>query len=176
MEIITTHKNADFDAVASVFAATQIYKQALPVLSKSLNPNVKAFISLHKDLFLFKTPGEIDMSAVSKLIVVDAPRWSRLEGLENLKEKADLEIHIWDHHEASGDFCTSKALIEKVGAAVTLLTLQLEKDQTPITPIQATLFLAGIYEDTGNMSFASTTAKETSRDIRGKKVYSTEYD
>jgi len=160
MEIITTHKNSDFDAVASVFAATQIYRQALAVLPKSLNPNVKAFISLHKDLFIFKTPGEVDLDAVSRLIAVDAPRWSRLEGLQNLQNKTDLDIHIWDHHEGSGDSCASKAFIEKVGATVTLLVLQLEKDQIPMTPIQATLFLAGIYEDTGSMSFPSTTAKD----------------
>ena len=160
MEIITTHKNSDFDAVASVFAATRIYGQALAVLPKSLNPNVKAFISLHKDIFVFKTPGEVDLTAVSRLVSVDAPRWSRLEGLKKLRDKKDLDIHIWDHHEGSGDTCASKAFIEKVGATVTLLVLQLEIDHIPITPIQATLFLAGIYEDTGSMSFPSTTAKD----------------
>ena len=160
MEIITTHKNVDFDALASVFAANLIYKTALAVLPKSINPNVRAFLSLHKDLFPFKTPNEIDMQKVSRLVVVDAPSWSRLDGLKNLRDKADLDIHVWDHHKASGEFSASKSRIEKTGAAVTLLVLQLNKDETPITPIQATLFLAGIYEDTGSMSFPSTTAKE----------------
>ncbi|OQY43226.1 MAG: tRNA nucleotidyl transferase [Desulfobacteraceae bacterium 4572_87] len=160
MEIITTHKNVDFDALASVFAATKIYSGALAVLPKSLNPNVKAFLSLHKDLFPFKTPNEIDMGEVSRLVVVDAPRWSRLDDLIKLREKADLDIHVWDHHKASGEFGASKTRIEEVGAAVTLLALQLKGDQSPITPIQATLFLAGIYEDTGSMSFSSTTAKD----------------
>ncbi len=160
MEIITTHKNADFDALASVFAATLIYKSALAVLPNSLNPNVRAFLSLHKDLFPFKTPKEVDMDAVSRLVVVDAPRWSRLEGLKHLRNKTDLDIHIWDHHRASGQFCASKSCIEEIGAAVTLLALQLKRDRNPITPIQATLFLAGVYEDTGSMSFPSTTAKD----------------
>ena len=160
MEIITTHKNADFDALASVFAATQIYDGALAVLPKSLNLNVKAFLSLHKDLFPFKTPDDIDEDEVSRLIVVDAPRWSRLEGLNQLRKKTDLDIHVWDHHKASDEFRASKTVIEKVGAAVSLFTLQLEENQSPITPIQATLFLAGIYEDTGNMSFPCTTAKD----------------
>ncbi|EFK08300.1 DHH family protein [delta proteobacterium NaphS2] len=159
MEIITTHKNSDFDAVASVFAATRIYEGASAVLPKSLNPNVKAFISLHKDLFAFKTPGEVGLAAVSRLVAVDAPRWSRLEGLKDLKAKKDLDIHIWDHHEGAGESCASAAFIEKVGATVTLLVRRLKRDKIPITPIEATLFLAGIYEDTGSMSFPSTTAK-----------------
>ncbi len=160
MEIITTHKNADFDAIASVFAATLIYRDALAVLPKSINPNVKAFLSLHKDLFSFKTPGDINMREVSGLVVVDAPCWSRLDDLIDLKDKPDLDIHIWDHHKPSGNFGASKTHIEEVGAAVTLLALQLKKNRKRITPIQATLFLAGIYEDTGSMSFPSTTPKD----------------
>ena len=160
MEIITTHKNVDFDALASVFAATLIYKSALAVLPKSVNPNVRAFLSLHKDLFPFKTPRDVDMREVSRLVVVDAPRWSRLDGVKTLRDKADVDIHIWDHHKASGEFCASKTCIEEIRAAVTLLALQLRRHRTPITPIQATLFLAGIYEDTGSMSFPSTTAKD----------------
>ena len=161
MEIITTHKNADFDALASVFAASLIYRDARVVLPKNINPNVKGFLSLHKDLFPFKTPGDINMREVTRLVVVDAPCWSRLDGLiEGLKDKSDLDIHVWDHHKISGDFSASKTRIEEVGAAVTLLALHLKKNRSLITPIQATLFLAGIYEDTGSMSFPSTTPKD----------------
>jgi CBS domain-containing protein len=34
----------------------------------------------------------------------------------------------------------------------------MEEEGIPISPIQATLFLAGIYEDTGNLTFPSTTS------------------
>jgi nanoRNase/pAp phosphatase (c-di-AMP/oligoRNAs hydrolase) len=40
MQIVTTHKNADFDAFASVVAATLLFPEALAVLPKTLNPNV----------------------------------------------------------------------------------------------------------------------------------------
>ena len=50
MRIVTTHKNTDFDALASVIAATLLYSSSIPILPKSLNPNVKAFLSIHKDL------------------------------------------------------------------------------------------------------------------------------
>jgi hypothetical protein len=41
MQIITTHKGADFDAAPSVLAAKILYPKAVPVLPNSLNPNIK---------------------------------------------------------------------------------------------------------------------------------------
>ena len=50
-ELIVTHKNADFDAVASLYAASILYPGALPVVPVSVNLNVRSFLSLHKDHF-----------------------------------------------------------------------------------------------------------------------------
>ena len=160
MEIITTHKNVDFDALASVFAAALLYKDAQVVLPKSINPNVRAFLALHKDLFPHNSPGEIVTSSVTRLVVVDAQSWSRIDGNLDLRENPELEIHLWDHHTRTGDFKTSWSCVEKVGATSALLVNRMKKDQVSLSPIEATLFLAGIYEDTGSMSFPSTTADD----------------
>jgi nanoRNase/pAp phosphatase (c-di-AMP/oligoRNAs hydrolase) len=56
MEIIVTHKNTDFDALASLIAGTLIYPEAIPVLPRNVNPNVKAFISIHKNILNLYTP------------------------------------------------------------------------------------------------------------------------
>lgn len=40
MQIITTHKGADFDAAPSVLAAKILYPKAVAVLPNSLNPNI----------------------------------------------------------------------------------------------------------------------------------------
>ena len=58
MQIVTTHKNTDFDGFASVVAATLLYPDAIPVLPKQLNPNVKAFLSLHKERVSIIITGE----------------------------------------------------------------------------------------------------------------------
>lgn len=79
MQIITTHKGADFDAAASVMAAKILYPEAVAVLLKSLNPNVRAFLSIHKDLFDIHTPDEIELEEVRSLIIVDTNRWDRLD-------------------------------------------------------------------------------------------------
>jgi len=160
MHIVTTHKNTDFDALASVIAATILYPGAIPVLPKTLNPNVKAFLSIHKDLFQVCTPDDIDFSQVSRLIVTDVNKWERLERLANLRDRTDLEIFLWDHHTSEGNIKADFVCQEPAGASVTLLVRQLRKEAKVMTPIQATLLLAGIYEDTGNLTFPSTGAED----------------
>lgn len=159
MRIITTHKGADFDALASVVAATLLYPDAVPVLPKSTNPNVKAFLAIHKDLFNLRHPGEIDCEQVTSMVVVDACAWSRIEGLKPLRKKEDLEIIIWDHHTGC-DMNPAVNNQEQVGATVTLLARELKEKRTLITPMIATLMLTGLYEDTGNLSFSSTTVDD----------------
>ncbi len=155
MDIITTHKGSDFDALASLVAATLVYPGASPVLPASINGNLKAFLSIHKDLFDFYAPGDINADRVKRLIVVDTHSWERLEGLDSLRGKEDLEIIVWDHH-TEGDMKASEAHIAETGATVTLLVNEIKNRRILITPIQATLFLMGLYEDTGNMTFPST--------------------
>ncbi len=159
MEIVTTHKGTDFDALASVIAGTILYKDAVPVIPKSVNPNVKAFLSLHKDLFKVKYPREIDLDKVTRLIVVDTNNWNRLDQMARLKKRKGLEIILWDHHQ-KGDIVPALKYQEAVGATITLMMRQIKKERKLLTPMQSTLFLAGLYEDTGGMSFSSTTAED----------------
>lgn len=156
MEIITTHKNVDFDALASVVAASHLYPEARIVLPRSINANVRAFLSIHKDLFPVLSPLELRHDEVSRLIVVDANRWERLDCMTPLMERSDLDIHLFDHHPEIGDLIPSQGKQAPVGSAATLLVQELEKRRTEIDPIHATLFLAGIYEDTGHLTFPCT--------------------
>jgi tRNA nucleotidyltransferase (CCA-adding enzyme) len=160
MQVVTTHVNTDFDALASVIAATLIYPDSIPILPKNLNPNVKAFLSIHKDLLPVSAVTDINLEDVTRLIVVDVNTWERLDRMAGLKCKDDLEIDLWDHHTNKGNITANFKCREPAGATVTLLTRQLKKDGKVLTPIQATLLLAGIYEDTGNLTFPSTTAAD----------------
>jgi nanoRNase/pAp phosphatase (c-di-AMP/oligoRNAs hydrolase) len=160
MQIITTHKNTDFDALASTVAATLLYPGALPVLPKSVNPNVKAFLSIHKDVFNIHTPDEIHFDEVESLIVVDVNRWDRLEGMNALRKKDNLDIAVWDHHPIKGDIQAKWNYREEMGANITLMVRQLRKRKEELTPAQATLFLSGLYEDTGNLRFPSTKSED----------------
>ena len=156
MKIITTHKGADFDALASLVAASLVYPDARPVLPGTVNPNLKGFLSIHKDLFDFYAPADISLDHVDTLIVVDTHTWSRLDQrLVPLSEKQDLNIIVWDHH-TKGDMAVKEAYIRETGATVTMLVQEIDRLRKLLTPIQATLFLMGLYEDTGNLTFPST--------------------
>ncbi len=160
MHIVTTHKGTDFDALASLVAADLLYPGIVTVLPGSLNPNVRAFVSLHKDLFGFCRSVDIDPDKVDKLTVVDINRWDRLDGLDRLRQNRNLEISLYDHHGNRGDIDASWRCQEEMGANITLMIRYLKEREKPLTPVQASLFLAGLYEDTGNLTFPSTKAED----------------
>ncbi len=162
MQIVTTHKGTDFDALASTIAATLLYPGCLPVLPKAINPNVKAFLSIHKDLFDIYAADEIDPKQVNRLIVVDANYWRRLDQMELFRNRDGIEIIVWDHHTNEGDIEADSITQESVGANITLMIRRLKAERKILTPIHATLFLSGLYEDTGNLTFPSTTAEDAS--------------
>ena len=47
-----------------------------------------------------------------------------------------------------------------IGATVTMLVEQLVRERKPISPEEATLFALGIYDDTGALTYESTTARD----------------
>jgi tRNA nucleotidyltransferase (CCA-adding enzyme) len=160
MQIIIPHKNVDFDALASVVAASLLYPEAVPVLPNSVNPNVRGFLSIHKNILSFWAMKDIDPEKVNRLIVVDANRWMRLENTKTFMKRADMDVHVWDHHPEIGDITPTGGRQEMVGASVTLLVEAIKEKNIPFSSILSTLFLAGIYEDTGHLTFPSTTPKD----------------
>lgn len=160
MEIVTTHKNTDFDAIASMIAATVLYPETIPVIPKAVNPNVKSFISMHKDILNLREPDDIPIDEVTRIIIVDVNNWSRIERFGKISRKENLDIILWDHHPIEGDIRASWKCQEEMGANITLMIRKLREQSAQLTPIQATLFLIGIYEDTGNLMFPSTRAED----------------
>ncbi len=162
MKIVTTHKGTDFDGLASVIAGTLLYPGALPVIPKNLKPNVKMFLSAHKHLLKNVQPGDINIDEVETLIVVDTNNWGRLEGMSKLKNKDGLKIFLWDHHTNPSDIEADWECQRVIGANITNMIRHLRVERIHINPVHATLFLAGLYEDTGGLSFPSTTPDDVS--------------
>ena len=140
MQVVTTHKNTDFDAMASTIAASILYPEAVPVLPRKVNPNVKAFLSIHKDIFKISSFDDISLGDVKRLIVVDINSWGRLGRIRGLKKNKKLEIFLWDHHSNAGDIKPTWKCQEPVGANITLMVRQLKQEKKILSPIQATLF------------------------------------
>ncbi|PIE58786.1 MAG: hypothetical protein CSA33_01150 [Desulfobulbus propionicus] len=160
MQIVTTHKNTDFDALASILAATLIYPECVAVCPTSVNPNVKRFLALHKTAFNVVLPHEINKDEVESLIVVDTNAWHRLDRMDSLRERRGLDIQVWDHHMVAGDINASWRCVDRVGATITLFVEAFIAREIGLTPLQATVFLIGLYEDTGQLTFSSTTPRD----------------
>ncbi|UCF91311.1 MAG: CBS domain-containing protein [Desulfobacterales bacterium] len=159
LTIITTHVNADFDAVASLLAAQKLYPDALVVFPGSQEKNLRNFfVNSMAYLFNMADMGDIDFSKVKRLVLVDTRQANRIGKLSALLERPDVEIHVYDHHPASpNDINGQKEIHRLTGANVTILTQIIADKGIPIAPDEATVMCLGIYEDTGSFTFASTT-------------------
>lgn len=160
MQIVTTHTGTDFDALASVVACTFLYPGSVGVLPGMLNPEVKQFLALHASLLRVRPRKDFDLEVVTSLIVVDANSWKRLDKMDSLAGRDGLEVICWDHHMEGVTIESGETHREEVGAAVTLLLEEMRRRDTPISPMHATLFLLGIYSDTGCLRYPSVTARD----------------
>ncbi len=140
MHIVTTHKGTDFDGLASVVAANRLFPDVVTVLPGALNPNVRAFLSLHRDLFDFCTAKSIRLNDVTQLTIVDINQWDRLERLNALKDDSQLKINLFDHHGMAGDIHAYWQCREEVGANISLMLRYLKRLNPSISPIHASLF------------------------------------
>ncbi len=156
MELIFTHDNADFDAVASQLAAHKLMPEAQPVLSRRLNINVRHFLSLYWDELPYIRLDDVPREPVSRVIVVDSQHFPTVRGVDEA-----TQIQIIDHHAPRDNLKPEWQLTtDSVGAATTILCERLQSHNIALSPIEATLLMLGIYEDTGSLSYRATTGRD----------------
>jgi tRNA nucleotidyltransferase (CCA-adding enzyme) len=162
MEVIITHINADFDALASLLAARKLYPEAKLVFPGSQEKSLRDFF-VRSSFYVLEADRarDIALERVTKLIMVDTRQQSRIGRFAEIVDKPGLEIHIYDHHPASADDVRGTfEAIEAKGATITIILRQLRERGIAITPDEATIMMLGIYEDTGSLTFSSTTAED----------------
>jgi tRNA nucleotidyltransferase (CCA-adding enzyme) len=158
LEVIISHQSTDFDSLAAMVAAKKIYKEALLVFTGAVERNVRKFISIYGDLIEITPFKKIRIEEITKLIIVDTRIKRRIGPFVNVLKKRDLEIHIYDHHPSTADDIKGDLnAIEEVGATTTIILKKIKEMNIEISPIEATLFALGIYEDTGSLTFSTTT-------------------
>lgn len=158
MEIILTHEQADLDALASLLAASLLSHGAIPVLPNRINRNGRKFLNLYGSELSFVDLRDLAPGTIQNITLVDTQSLITLKGMNK-----STSIHVIDHHQMKTDLPTGwKWNIQEVGATTTMLVEMLSEKQTQLSQIQSTLLLLGIYEDTGSLTYAST----TTRDVR----------
>ncbi len=167
MTVILTHEKTDFDAVASQLGAKKLYPSAVALLPYNLNRNVQQFLNLHWDSLPFmraeewRRPAEGRRPPVDSVILVDTQTLGNVRGLT-----AEPKVHVIDHHMGHAPKEGWTYEVEPVGATATLLVERIRARGIVLSPEEATLMLLGIYEDTGSLTYDTTTA----RDVRAAAV------
>lgn len=160
MEIIATHINADFDGIGAMVGVKKLYPDAIMVFLGSQEEAINKII----DEFEEKKAGkffkirDLKIENLERIILVDTRSPKRLGGLEEYIERFKPEIHIYDHHSfQEGDYKGNQEFYKNVGSTTTIICELLEKNNIEISPYEATIMMAGIYEDTGILTYTSTT-------------------
>jgi tRNA nucleotidyltransferase (CCA-adding enzyme) len=162
LEVITTHVNSDFDALGSMVAAKKLYPGALLSFPGSQEKSLRNFF-LASSIYAagFESAKRIDLSKITRLIIVDVNDPGRIGKFAELLGKEGVEIHLYDHHpEGSEVIRADFGKAEMVGATTTLLVELLMEKKIPVEPAEATVMLLGIFEDTGKLTFSATTPRD----------------
>ena len=162
MEVIITHLSSDFDSFAGMVAAKKLYPQAQIILPSSINQNVRKFITLYEDeLPPLIDAKKVDFSEVKRVIIIDTKFASRLGPAKDVLYNKGVEIIVYDHHKKSPeDIRATHDFSAEVGASTTILVNEIKNKKINISPLDATLFILGIYEDTGSFTYPGTTSKD----------------
>ncbi len=155
-ELVLTHERTDFDALASLVAAARLYPQAVPVLPRQINQNLKNFLSEYGDSLPLVRLEDLPKGRVDRVIVVDT---QTVQNVRNVQ--SSTPVIIIDHHPQMRELPAGWSFWgEETGATTTLLVERIAAEGLIVTPLEATLFMLGIYEDTGALCYETTTARD----------------
>lgn len=161
MDVIVTHNNADFDALGSLVAASKLYPRAKVILPSSKERSVRNFLSLLPECIQVENEKSVDFKKMRRLILVDTRLKNRIGKAGDFIRNPGLLLHCYDHHpRGKNDLKADKDVYQKRGATVTILLEIIKKRKIPISQLEATIFALGIYEDTGSLTFQTTTKKD----------------
>ncbi len=155
MLLILTHENADFDAVASQLAAHKLYPQGVPLLPRRLNRNVQQFLNLYWSALPFMQPEDWRKKRVDSLVLVDTQTPLSVRGVAR-----HPQVRVFDHHIGHPQKADWRYQVESVGATTTLLVERLQAAGLHLAVEEATLLLLGIHEDTGSLTYDTTTPRD----------------
>lgn len=162
MDVITTHMNADFDCLGAMVAARRLYPDALMVFSGSQEKSLRDFFLKSAAYALnFTRLKDVNLEKITRLILVDCQHATRIGPFAAILDRPGVEVHIYDHHpDVEGRLVPSGGVVRSCGSTTTILATILMERQLNVSPVEATLMMLGIYEDTGRLTFPGTTEED----------------
>jgi tRNA nucleotidyltransferase (CCA-adding enzyme) len=156
-KLVVTHENTDFDGLASMLAAWKLWPDVRPILPRRPNRNLRDFLTLYGGELPFISADDLPRRMeVDRVIAVDTHSFVTPRGMSD-----STPVDVIDHHaqpsELPGHWTFSG---EEIGATTSLLLERIIARRISVTRIEATLLALGIYEDTGSLTYPTTTARD----------------
>ena len=161
-EVIVSHQNTDFDALGSMLAARRLYPGAAVLAHGGLNRNVREFVALHAEELALADASRCDLSGVTRVVVVETSHLGRLGSLAELVERPGVETVVFDHHgeQPPSWVAPGRYLSSSDGALCSTMAGILAERGIEPTATEATVLALGIHEDTGSLTYPSTTVRD----------------
>lgn len=144
--------------------AKRLYPEAKMVFAGNLNENVQEVYNLFKNYLNIYKSSEISLEKIKRVIIVDTDNINKIGKFKDALINKNIEVIIYDHHNESGievnpDYKIHKG---KYGSNTTFMIKEILKKHPDIKfeDYEIALFMMGIYEDTGNLSYKNTTAED----------------
>ena len=158
MQVILTHEQSDFDAVASSLGAYLLHPGSLAIKPNRMNRNVRSFLEFYESELPFLPSSDLPKENISEVFLVDTQSLITLKGITN-----HTKVNIFDHHTKKENLPEDWSFTNTdTGACTTFFVEQLLENNGQLNVIQSTFLLLGIYEDTGSLTYTNTSP----RDIR----------
>jgi len=159
VQVVVGHANPDFDAYASTVAATKLFPGAKGVFLGSQNANVRLFHNLHEEFLDFVDLKGLDLDEVTSVVMVDTRDPDRISELGEVVIRPGVEVIVYDHHPPQeGDLDSADDRGVEVGATTSILVHEIKQRGIELTPLEASVMLLGIHEDTGSLTYPGATA------------------
>lgn len=155
MELIVSHQQPDFDALAATVLARLLHPGAKAVIVGRPYGDVRDFMHLYRDALDLDDMDALELSAVKSLVVVDTASAERLGEFADLARR--VPVTVYDHHpKDGGDVAAVAGVHREVGSTVTILALMLQARKIHVPAALATVGLLGIHTDTGHLTYPHT--------------------
>lgn len=166
MSVVFGHPNTDFDALAGMLAAQLLYPGSLICLHGGMNRNVREFFNLYADQIPHIEPSGLRRGSVGRAILIEIGTLGRLGELRSAVESGGVEVIAFEHDPGGADTDSGedrpgdRRVVSIDGSLITeMLRLIIDRD-IRLTPMHATAFALGIHEDTGSLTYPSTTQRD----------------
>jgi phosphoesterase RecJ-like protein len=160
--LLTTHVNADPDALGSELALAEVLRlmQKEPVI---LNPTPVSknylFMDPNSEIQVYENGDDIEFPHLDAVMILDISRWERLGSLADPIRHCGKPRICLDHHPYSGGFADYHLVNTDACATAEIVYDLLQKMDVSLNKRIAECLYTSMLADTGSFSFSNTSAR-----------------